>query len=153
MEILPKPSGVIVADDDPLIRSILKKKLEGLGQNVFQANNGEEAVTLAASVAASMIILDIKMPRLDGIQACMQIRKMSGYDTVPIVMLTFQDNTKAQTQASRAGATMFLIKPFGSATLMLALSRYLPIDEATKKAIHADAVRASGGQVFTRSHG
>ena len=150
MEILPKPAGVIVADDDPLIRSVLKRKLEEFGQTVYQATNGAEAVALAAKLDASLIMLDIKMPRLDGLQACAQIRELPGYNRTPIVMLTFQDNSKAQVSASRAGATMFLIKPFGMATLMLALSRFLPIDEMTQKTIYADAVRATGGRVFLR---
>lgn len=150
METLPKPSGVIVADDDPLIRSVLKRKLEEFGQNVYQAINGAEAVALAESIDASLILLDIRMPRVDGLEACAQIRRLPGYDSTPIVMLTFQDTKKAQISASRAGATMFLVKPFGMATLMLALSRYLPIDEVSKKAIYADAVRATGGQVFIR---
>lgn len=150
METLPKPAGVIVADDDPLIRSVLKRKLEEFGQTVYQATNGVEAVALAANLDASLILLDIKMPRLDGLQACAQIRELPGYDRTPIVMLTFQDNRKAQVSASRAGATMFLVKPFGMATLMLALSRFLPINEVTQKTIYADAVRATGGQVFIR---
>ena len=97
METLPKPAGVIVADDDPLIRSVLKRKLEEFGQTVFQASNGSEAVSLAEAIDASLIILDVKMPRLDGFQACAQIRNLPGYDQTPIVMLTFQDNRKAQT--------------------------------------------------------
>ena len=151
LETLPKPNGVIVADDDPLIRSVIKSRLEALGQTVFQAANGAEAVALAAKVDACLVILDIRMPRMDGLAACSEIRELPGYEQTPIVMLTFDDGQKAQTGASRAGATMFLVKPFGSATLMLALSRYLPLDPATRSAIHADAVRAAGGQVFRRA--
>jgi two-component system alkaline phosphatase synthesis response regulator PhoP len=150
VETLPKPTGVIVADDDPLIRSILKGKLESLEQDVFMANNGLEAVQLAQRIHASLIILDIKMPKLDGLLACEQIRKLPGYQTTPIVMLTFSDNERAQTAASRAGATMFLVKPFGSAALMLALSRFLPIDETTMREIQDTAIRAAGGRVFAR---
>ena len=150
MEMLPKPTGVIVADDDPLIRSILKGKLEAIEQDVFMANNGLEAVELASKMQASLVILDVKMPKLDGLLACEQIRKLPGYAATPIVMLTFQDTERAQKTASRAGATMFLVKPFGSAALMLALSRFLPIDDATQQAIHAEAVRAAGGRVFAK---
>ncbi len=150
LETLSKPSGVIVADDDPLIRSILKAKLEAIDQEVFLAHNGLEAVRLASQVQAAMVILDIKMPKLDGILACEQIRKMANYARTPIVMLTFDDTEQAQKSTSRAGATMFLVKPFGSAALMLALSRYLPIDERKIQEIHSAAVRAAGGKVFAR---
>ena len=148
MELLPKPAGVIVADDDPLIRGVLKAKLEALGQVVFLANNGVEAVALASRVLARLIILDIRMPKLDGVLACEQIRRLDGYAKTPIVMLTFDDSEKAHRLTARAGATMFLVKPFGSAALMLALSKHLPIDEATLHKIHAAAVRANAGSVF-----
>jgi len=65
-------------------------------------------------------------------------------------MLTFDDTERSQTAASRAGATMFLVKPFGSAALMLALSRFLPIDNATLHSIHDTAVRAAGGRAFSK---
>jgi two-component system alkaline phosphatase synthesis response regulator PhoP len=149
-EILPKPTGVIVADDDPMIRNILKDKLEAIEQNVFLANNGLEALGLASRMQASLVILDVKMPKLDGLLACERIRRLPGYATTPIVMLTFQDTERAQIAASRAGATMFLVKPFGSAALMLALSRYLPIDVITQQSIHDNAVRAAGGRVFAK---
>jgi CheY-like chemotaxis protein len=150
MDILAKPSGVIVADDDPLIRSVLNSKLEAIEQEVFMARDGQEAVTLAGRINASMVILDIRMPRLDGLEACQHIRKMAGYAETPIVMLTFDDPERSRRLASRAGATMFLAKPFGSAALMLALSKYLPIGEAMKQEILSTAVRAAGGKVFTR---
>ena len=150
METLPKPTGVIVADDDYLIRSILKAKLEAIDQDVFMANNGLEAVALGSQMQASLVILDIRMPKLDGVLACGQIRKLAGYEHTPIVMLTFDDSERAQRLSSRAGATMFLVKPFGQAALMMALSRYLPIDETTLEEIHATAVRAAGGRVFTK---
>ena len=150
METLPAPTGVIVADDDAMIRSIVRANLEAVGLEVFLAYNGQEAVTLASRMRASLVILDIKMPKLDGLLACAQIRKLPGYETTPIVMLTFDDRERAQTKASRAGATMFLVKPFGSAALMLALSEYLPLDETTRQTIQANAVRAAGGKAFAK---
>jgi FixJ family two-component response regulator len=68
-------------------------------------------------------------------------------------MLTFDDGPRAHRIAQHAGATMFLVKPFGSATLMLALSRFLTIDEITQRTIQADAERAAGVQVFARLRG
>jgi CheY-like chemotaxis protein len=151
-ETLSKPVGVIVADDDPLILSVLKAKLEAIDLDVFLAHNGLEAVELASRVQASMVILDIQMPKLDGILACEQIRQLDGYAQTPIVMLTFDNTEQAHRLTSRAGATMFVVKPFSSAALMLALSRYLPIDENRIDEIHSAAVRAAGGRVFGKMH-
>jgi CheY-like chemotaxis protein len=150
LETASKPAGVIVADDNPLIRSVVKAKLELIDQDVFLARDGLEAVALASRIQAALVILDIRMPKLDGIVACTEIRRLPGYAHTPIVMLTFDDTERSQRLASRAGATMFLAKPFGSAALMLALSKHLPIDEATLAAIRSDAVRAAGGRVVTR---
>ena len=148
METSGKRSGIIVADDDPFICRVLKGMLEAIDQDVALAANGLEAVDLASATAAALIILDVKMPELDGFQACAQIRKLPGYERTPIVILTFDNGESAQSTASRAGATMFLVKPFTTASLMLALSRFLPISDATQQQIHANAVRATGGRVF-----
>jgi two-component system alkaline phosphatase synthesis response regulator PhoP len=150
LETPPKPIGVIVADDDPLIRSILRGKLEAINQEVFLGNNGLEAVALASRLQASLVILDVRMPKLDGFEACKQIRRLPGYADTPVVMLTFDDSKSAQSAATRAGATMFLVKPFGSAALMLALSKFLPIDRATQQSIAETATRALGGKAFSR---
>jgi CheY-like chemotaxis protein len=147
-----KPSGIIVADDDPLIRRILQAQLDALDQDVLLAHNGLEAVTLASRSLASLIILDIGMPKMDGINACARIRELPGYALTPIVMLTFNDTATAKAAASRAGATMFLAKPFGSAALMLALSRFLPLRDGKLRTIHETAVRAAGGRAFMRMH-
>jgi two-component system chemotaxis response regulator CheY len=146
-----KPSGVVVADDDLLIRDILQGELETINQTVVLASNGLEAVILASGMLASLVILDIKMPMLDGLLTCAQLRKLPDYAKTPIVMLTTDDTEKSQTAASNAGATMFLVKPFGAASLMLTLSRFLPLDDATLHSIHDAAVRAAGGRTFTKA--
>jgi CheY-like chemotaxis protein len=150
LETQPKRSGVIVADDDPVIRSVLKARLESINQDVVLANNGREAVMLASGMLASLVILDVRMPRLDGLLACARIRKLPGYAETPIVMLTFDDTEQSQTTAARAGATIFLAKPFSTAGLMLTLSRFLPIDNATLQSIQTTAVRVAGGRAFTK---
>jgi len=144
-----RPS-VIVADDDRLIREILRFKLEFINQTVVLAENGDEAVTLASEMQASLIILDVKMPKLDGLLACMQIRKLSNYVQTPIVMLTSDDTERSKVAASYAGASMYVVKPFNSASLILTLSRFLLLDKATLNSIHDAAVRAAGGRVFTK---
>jgi CheY-like chemotaxis protein len=79
---------VIVADNDYIIRGILRSVLEGQNFNVLQAVDGIEAIDLAMRTNARLVILDYKMPKLDGFAACMQIRRLPGYTDVPIVVLT-----------------------------------------------------------------
>ena len=143
-------SGIIVADDDAMIRDVVRANLAAIGQDVFLAYNGQEAVTIASRMQASLVILDIKMPKLSGFDACAQIRQLPGYEATPIVMLTFDDRDRTRKLATRSGATMFLVKPFGSAALMLALSEVLAMDEATLRTIQGNAVRAAGGRSFAK---
>ena len=111
-------NGVIVADNDPVLRSILRSVIETTGFRVFQAVNGIEAVDLATRMVARLVILDFKMPRLDGLSACHEMRLLPGYASVPIVMLTAYDDEATRAAASRAGATRFLTKPFRTAELL-----------------------------------
>jgi CheY-like chemotaxis protein len=145
---LSGPTGVIVADDDSIVRGILRARLEAMRQEVFLANDGLEAVELASRMRVALVILDIDMPKLNGNLACERIRKLPGYERTPIVMLTIEDTEDVQLAALRSGATMFLAKPFAPARLMLTLSRYLPMENAALQEVHDNAVRASGGKIF-----
>jgi len=101
---------VIVADNDYIVRGILRSILEREGFTVLQAVDGLEAIDYAMRVNAQLVILDYKMPRLDGFGACAQIRHLPGYAATPIAVLTAFDNEDARAAASRAGVTAFLAK-------------------------------------------
>ena len=144
METMPNPTGVIVADDDPIVRGILRARLEAIRRDVLLASDGMEAIALASQTRVGLVILDIAMPKLDGILACARIRQLPGYATTPIVMLTSNQTGRARDRASCSGATMFIEKPFDSASLMLALSKVLPMDAASLQAIAEEAMPFGG---------
>ena len=148
MSIVSSITGIIVADDDPVIRGILRTKLTAIGQDVFLAVDGEEAVALAKRMRAAVVMLDLKMPRLNGLLACQRIRQLPGYEQTPIVILTSNDDERVEAAVKHAGATAFLTKPFRSGPLLEVLSRYLRMDAATLQAIRDSAARvASMAQV------
>lgn len=134
--------GVIVADDDVLIRGILRSMLASVGQDVFVAASGEEAVDFASMVRASLILLDLKMPGLNGLLACQQIRGLPGHATTPIVVLTAHDTASARVAAERVGATLFIGKPFQPAALLGTLSGFLNIAPDALKAVSRAAESA-----------
>ncbi len=105
-------NDVIIADNDSIIRSILRSVLDAQGFTVLSAVNGVEAIDLAMRTHARLIILDYKMPRLDGFTTCEHIRALDGYAEVPILILTAFDEAVMRERAERAGATAFLAKPF-----------------------------------------
>jgi two-component system chemotaxis response regulator CheY len=143
LSIVSSITGIIVADDDPVIRGILRTKLAAIGQDVFLAVDGEEAIAFAQRMRAALVILDLKMPRLNGLLACQRIRQLPGYEQTPIVILTSSDGEQVEAAATRVGATAFLTKPFRSGPLMEVLSRFLRIDAVTLRAIRLSAVRVT----------
>ncbi len=106
---------ILVADDEPRYVRAIKVNLEANGYEVITAQDGQMAVELAADLAPDLVLLDIKMPRLDGYAACQRIREFS---KVPIIMLTalVEDNDKVKGLDS--GADDYVTKPFSSHELM-----------------------------------
>lgn len=105
------PRGVIVADDSPIIRSNLRDAL-GRPWHVFLAANGAEAVDYARDFQAELVLLDFRMPRLDGLKAAELIREVPGYAVVPIVLLTAYDCPDLRRLAAQSGITSVFAKPF-----------------------------------------
>ncbi len=116
-------NDVIIADNDSIIRGILRSVLEAEGFTVLPAVNGVEAIDLAVRTHARLIILDYKMPRLDGLTSCAEIRALDGYADVPVVILTAFDDVVIRDKAERAGATAFLAKPFTPVDLLRMIAR------------------------------
>jgi CheY-like chemotaxis protein len=143
LEALPEIAGVIVADDDAIVRGVLRSRLEAIDQVVLLASDGLEAVALAARMHARLILLDLKMPRLNGLDACRRIRQMPHNAKTPIVILTALTGKDAEAAATQVGATAFLTKPFRSAELLQELSHFLTISDATRDAITCAAGRAA----------
>ncbi|MCQ3930516.1 MAG: DNA-binding response regulator [Chloroflexi bacterium] len=101
---------ILVVDDEPQIRKLLKTGLGGYGYEVVTAANGQEALILAAQQAPQLIILDISLGSPpDGIEVCRSLREWS---KTPIIMLSVRNEDKAKVTALDAGADDYLTKPF-----------------------------------------
>jgi DNA-binding response OmpR family regulator len=118
-------NGVIVADNEALMRDVIRSVLASANQEVFPAADGVEAVELARRFKARLVILDIKMPRLNGLEACQQIRALPGYADVPIVMLTGHSEEIVVNFARKIGVNDFIAKPFRPNALLARLAPYL----------------------------
>ena len=93
--------GIILAENDPLMRGLLRSILVRTDRRVFPARDGLEAVMLAQQFPAGLVLLDVSMPRLNGLLACEAIRALPGYASVPIVMLTGHDDERLRKAARR----------------------------------------------------
>jgi response regulator NasT len=110
---------ILVAEDETIIRLDLKDLLERAGFEVCaEAHDGEEAVSLAASERPDLAVLDVKMPRLDGIEAA---RRILAERPIPIVMLTAYGQEELVARAVEAGVFGYLVKPFREDDLLPAI--------------------------------
>jgi two-component system, response regulator PdtaR len=113
------PLRVLVAEDETIIRLDLRALLEGAGFEVCaEARDGEEAVALARSTRPDVAVLDVKMPRLDGIDAA---RRMLEERPLPIVIVTAYGERELVARAVEAGVFGYLVKPFREADLLPAI--------------------------------
>src|SRR3954467_8046711 len=117
---------VVIAEDEALIRMDLAEMLAEEGYDVVgEAGDGEAAVALAEQHRPDLVVLDVKMPRLDGISAAQRI---SGQRIAPVVILTAFSQRDLVERASKAGAMAYLVKPFTKNDLVpaveMALSRF-----------------------------
>jgi CheY-like chemotaxis protein len=110
---------VLIVDDDPFIRRLIVTTLEGVSTFVLhEACDGAEAVQTARREGPRLVFLDIDMPRLDGIEACRQMRGEATMAGAKIVMLTASVDDSARARAAEAGADRFLTKPFSPLDLL-----------------------------------
>jgi putative two-component system response regulator len=108
---MAKGGKVLVVDDQPLNTEALAQALEPLGYEVWQAVDGPTALLLAKEHQPDVILLDIRMPGMDGFEVCKRLRADPETQLLPVVLLTAWDAREAKLQALEAGATDFLTKP------------------------------------------
>ena len=102
---------ILLVDDEPDILEILKYNLNNEGYQVFTGNDGIEAVSLALKYEPQLIVLDVMMPNMDGIEACQQIREVPGLENCIITFLTARGEEYSQFAGFKAGADDYITKP------------------------------------------
>jgi two-component system, OmpR family, KDP operon response regulator KdpE len=106
---------ILVVDDDPQIRRAMRTTLTGRGYQVSDARTGEEGLEQMRAGAYDLVLLDLNMPGIGGIETCRQIRSASD---IAIVMLTVSNAEKDKVEALDAGADDYITKPFGTPELL-----------------------------------
>jgi DNA-binding response OmpR family regulator len=108
-------TNILVVDDEPLYIRLLKVNLEAEGYEVSTAVNGEEALESISTTMPDLIIMDVMMPKLDGITACTRIRQFSN---VPIILLTALGEEHDRVNGLNIGADDYVVKPFSATELV-----------------------------------
>jgi len=119
--------NILVVDDEPQIRRVLRSTLSSQGYVITDAKSGEEALESFRKERPDLVLLDVNMPGMGGIEACREIRRISD---APIIMLTVRNAELDKVSALDAGADDYVVKPFGIEELLAriraALRRYAP---------------------------
>ena len=120
-------STILIVDDEPQIRRVMRSTLSSHGYAIAEAKSGEEALEWMRKEQPDLVLLDVNMPGMGGLEACREIRRSSN---APIIMLTVRHAERDKVMALDAGADDYVVKPFGIEELLAriraALRRFSP---------------------------
>ena len=104
--------NILIVDDSESIRELVSLTLVAAGYKVDKGSDGLEAIKLLDGREINLVITDLNMPNMDGIQLIREIRKKNEYATIPILLLTTESQASKKEEAKSAGATGWIVKPF-----------------------------------------
>jgi len=117
--------NILIVDDSESIREILKSLLDKEGYTITTANNGSEALKISSNNQFDLIMTDLHMPKMDGIEFIAKVRTFENYKFIPILILTTETQQEEKNRAKEAGATGWIIKPFVPAKITSIVKRVL----------------------------
>lgn len=117
--------NILIVDDSESIREVVSFTLENEGYNVLIGVDGKDALRFLDGSPIDLIITDLHMPEMNGIELIKNVRAMENYKRIPILFLTTESQTSKKMEAKEAGATGWIIKPFVPAKLIDALKKVL----------------------------
>ena len=109
---------IITVDDSPSVRQMVSFTLRDAGYTVIEAGDGKDAMGKLANATVQLIITDLNMPNMDGIQLIKEVRSSATHKFVPIVMLTTESMDSKKQEGKAAGATAWIVKPFNPKQLL-----------------------------------
>lgn len=113
-----KPLTILVVDDEPDLVELIAYNLEQQGHSVLSASNGQEALRQAKSRQPDLVVLDVMMPELNGIEVAKRLRSQTETASIPIIMLTAKSDESHELEGLGAGADDYISKPFSMQVLL-----------------------------------
>src|SRR5438876_12177506 len=138
---MPDFPTILLVDDEDAVRKLLAYPLEREGYRVVPARDGQEALDRFASENPDLVVLDITLPRLDGLEVCKQLRARS---TVPIIMLTARDDELDKVVGLELGADDYITKPFSIREFRSRVRALLRRARAPRREPEEDRLTAGG---------
>lgn len=112
---------ILVVDDSASLRTVIRMTLEKEGYTILEAPNGEEGLKYLDGRSIGLIITDLNMPVMNGLEFTKKIRVLSGYSFTPVLMLTTEISEDKKQQGKAAGVKAWMPKPFASTSLIKAV--------------------------------
>lgn len=117
---------VLTVDDSATVRQVLSMSLTGAGYDVVEAGDGEDALIRFDTYTFDLVVTDLNMPRMDGIDLIRAIRKKAGARFLPIIMLTSESQPERKQEGKKAGASGWITKPFRPDQLLAVVRMICP---------------------------
>ena len=114
---------ILTVDDSSSVRQMVSFTLRAVGYEVTEAVDGKDGLAKVEREKFDLIITDLNMPNVDGIQLITAVRKMTGYSFVPILMLSTESQAEKKDAGRKAGATGWIVKPFNADQLVAVVQK------------------------------
>jgi two-component system chemotaxis response regulator CheY len=116
---------ILAVDDSASMRQMVSFTLKGAGHDVIEASDGVEALKIAQGQGVDLVLSDVNMPNMNGLELCANLRKLATYKFTPILMLTTESAGDKKMEGKQAGATGWIVKPFNPDQLLSTIKRVL----------------------------
>jgi two-component system, OmpR family, KDP operon response regulator KdpE len=146
---VPSESTVLVIDDEPAIEQVLDAALRARGYDVHTAANGTDGVQLATALAPDVLIVDLGLPDIDGIEVCRRLRR---WTQNPIIVLTVDDGENRKVEALDAGADDYVTKPFSVPELLARVRVALRHRQAVGQVVDTESLTIGSLEIDLAGH-
>ncbi|HAV62255.1 MAG TPA: two-component system response regulator [Verrucomicrobiales bacterium] len=122
---MSEPATILVVDDEPYMIRLLQHHIERAGHRMIKAVNGREALDRIRTQQPRLVLMDVMMPEINGLEVLAQIRREEATKHLPVIIMTANAQRFTREEAEAAGVTAFLTKPFSPTQLMAEVNRQL----------------------------
>lgn len=118
-------ANILAVDDSASMRQMVSFTLSGAGHKVTEASDGVEALKVANGASFDLVISDVNMPNMNGIELIRNLRQINTFKYIPILMLTTESSMDKKSEGKAAGATGWIVKPFNPDQLLATINKVL----------------------------
>lgn len=115
----------LIVDDSASMRQVISNAIQGAGHTVLAAEDGKDALEKLGDTKVDLVITDLNMPEMDGIELIKKLRSMPVHKFVPIIMLTTEAQEEKKLEGRRAGASGWIVKPFSATQLLEVVKKFI----------------------------